>query len=373
MPISNADFQVIEEVLRQYAHEAYTTSKNIHTTGVVGTREGISADSESFIGQFRWYKPLDPVVNVMSTTDSTDGTMTGVATDLAKYVKTARSHGAEQVNMQKVISREDGLMKIARDFVQTRNEDEGKALYAVLKGVAGSEVALGDAGDAGNGGITDFDTDADAADTGFFVDINAQSAVFGDAATGAGDARKLFDASGVGAARGERLFQAIGMAYKDYEPDWMYILTSPATMAEMRAANLVDETKVTDGELEFTTIFDGKFRLLPTRYSQLPAGIATGDVNAQSTKTTFLLKPDAVSYSEMSIEDPVETDRDASAYLGGGKTELWYRWGYVWHPEGYDWAGAENAFASDTTYAAAASWTRKVSALNLPILPIFHS
>jgi len=373
MPISNSDFQVIEETVRQYAHEGYTNSKKLVNTGVVGSRSDVDGDVESYIGQFRWYKTLNPTINIASTTDATAGTVTGISTDIAKYVKSVRTYGGEQVNVQKVISGEDGLLKIARDLAQVQIDDQGNALMAVLKGVAASEVTLGDLGGAGAGGFIDYDTDADTAATGFFVDVNALSPVFGAAATGTGDQRKLFDASGMGAARGERLFQAIGMAYKDYETDWMYMVTSPETVAEMRAANLVDETKVTDGELEFTTIFDGKFRLLPTRQNQMAASLPTGDVNAQSTKCTFVLKPNSVSFSQVNPPMPVEMERTAASYKGSGMTQLWYRWGYVFHPEGYTWAGSESAFASDTTYAAAASWTRKVSALNLPILPIFHS
>lgn len=205
-----------------------------------------------------------------------------------------------------------------------------------------------------------------------FVDINA-AGMFGSAATGAGDARKLFDSQGLGAARGERLFQAIAAGFKDHEPSYMYMITSPESMAELRAANLVEETKVTDGELEFDVIFDGKFRLLHTRTNFMPSGLTTGNLNAQSTKMTMLLKPGAVSFAPVGVPKPVATDNDESAYQGGGVTELWYRWGYVWHPEGYGWDGAENAFATNTTYAAAASWERKTSALNLPFLPIFHS
>ena len=65
----------------------------------------------------------------------------------------------------------------------------------------------------------------DAAATGHFVDVNALGQLL-HAATGTGDARPLFDSTAAGAARGERLFQAIGMAFKDYEPDFMYMLTS---------------------------------------------------------------------------------------------------------------------------------------------------
>lgn len=366
MAITTSDFQVVEEMVRQYSHEAYTTSRKLTGSGVVGQRDDVDGDVESYIGQFRWYKPLNPVINIASATDSADGDMTSITTDKAKYIKTVRTHGAEQVNVQEVITKEDGLKKIARDLAQTRYDDEGKALMAVLQGVAASEAALGTAG-----GITDFDTDADDADTGFFVDLNA-GGVFGDDATGATDARKLFDSEGVGAARGERLFQAIGMGFKDYEPDYMYMVTSPQMMAELRASNLVDETKVTDGELEFSSIFDGKFRLLPSRQNQFGANAGT-NLNAISTKITFLLKPAAVSFSPVNPPMPVELDRAAAAYKGSGKTQMWYRWGFVMHPEGYSWAGSEDAFASDTDYAAAGSWTRKVSALSLPILPIFHS
>jgi hypothetical protein len=40
---------------------------------------------------------------------------------------------------------------------------------------------------------------------------------------------------------------------------------------------------------------------------------------------------------------------------------------------GYDWAGATSAFATNANFAAAASYARKMDALNLGILPIFHA
>ncbi len=113
----------------------------------------------------------------------------------------------------------------------------------------------------------------------------------------------------------------------------------------------------------------------------------------------------------LSVPAPVEIYRDARAYNGGGSTDIWYRWGNVYHPGGYDWAGRTTQFPSDADYmsvidpaasgagaaiaantpqplaaylnaagAAAAqaglkgTWTRKTSsALSLGILPIFHA
>jgi hypothetical protein len=371
MAITNTDFQNVALAISAYADEAYTTEKKLNSTGIVGQRDDINADGESFVGQFRWYKPLAANINVASLSSSSDGTYTDITTDIANYVKTVRTFGAQQVNMQEVVSKQDGLAKIARDFAQVRGDDEGTALMNVLKGVAAYEVALGDAGGAGNGGLVDYDTDADASATGNFVDINA-AGVFGTAASGANDERKLFDSTAIGAARGERLFQAIGMGFKDYEPDYMYLVTSPEIMAEMRAANLVDDTTVTDGNLNFSTIFGGKFRLVMTRANQMHTA-ASGDLNAQSDKCTFIVKPGSVTFAPVSTPTPVEVDRNAAAYTGGGSTNIWYRYGFIMHPMGYDWAGATNAFATNANFATAGSWDRKMDALNLGILPIFHS
>jgi len=371
MAITNTDFQNVALAISAYSDEAYTTEKKLNSTGIVGARDDINADGESFIGQMRYNKPLSANINVPSLSNAADGTYTGLSTDIANYVKSVRTFGAQQVNLQEVVSKQDGLAKIARDFAQVRGDDEGNALMAVLKGVAASETALGDAGGTGNGGMLTFDTDADAAGTGFFVDVNA-AGQFGAAATGSSDARRLFDSTAIGAARGERLFQAVGMAYKDHEPDFMYLVTSPEIMAEMRAANLVDDTQITDGNMNFSTIFGGKFRLVMTRANQRTTTEA-GDVNAQSTKCSFVVKPGSIAAAAVGVPTPVEVDRDAASYTGGGSTNIWYRYGFIMHPTGYDWAGASNAFATNTTLGTAASWTRKMDALNLGILPVFHS
>lgn len=372
MAITNTDFQNIAIAISAYADEAYTNAKKLNGTGIVAADQKIDVSGENFYGQFRWYKPLSATVNVASLSSATDGTYTSITTDYANFIKTVRTFGAEQVNMQEVVSKQDGLAKIARDFAEVRAQDEHDALLSVLKGVSHYEVALGDLGGTGNGGIIDFDTDADASATGFFVDVNA-AGLHGAAATGSGDARKLFDSTAIGAARGERLFRSIGAAFKDYEPDYMYLVTSPEVMAEMRAANLVDQTKVTDGNLEFSTIFDGKFRLIMTRANQMISGAATGDLNAQSTKCTFVIKPGSVANAMIGLPTPVEVDRNAASYTGGGSTNVWYRWGYAMHPMGYDWAGSQTAFATNATFGAGASWARKMDSLNLGILPVFHA
>jgi hypothetical protein len=370
--ISHTDFQNIALAVSAYSDEAYTNAKKLNGTGLVAADQRIDVSGENYYGQFRWHKPLAATVNVASLTSSTDGTYTDVSTDMAEFIKTVRTFGAEQINLQEVVSKQDGLAKIARDFAEVRAQDEHDALLACLKGVALSEVALGDLAGAGNGGVISFDTDVDAAATGFFVDVNA-AGLHGAASTGASDARRLFDSSAMGASRGERLFRSIGAAFKDYEPDYMYMVTSPEQMAELRAANLVDEDRIKEGNLEFSTVFGGKFRLVMTRANQMVSGFTAGDLMAESTKCTYIVKPGSVAAAALSLPTPVEVDRTAASYMGGGQTNVWYRWGYVNHPMGYNWAGSKTAFATNGTIGAAASWERKMDSLNLGILPIFHA
>ena len=204
-----------------------------------------------------------------------------------------------------------------------------------------------------------------------------------------------------GAARAEGFLRAFGMAYKDYEPEYAYLVTSPEVMASLRSANLVDQTTVTEGNVTFNTIFGGKFRLIQTRASQ---GFSTTErskintgagIDITGTKTSFIVLPGALAMEALTVPDSVEITRNGNAYNGGGVTSIWYRWGYVLAPAGYNWAGSQDVFPSNDEYGYAVeggtpkalasvasgtlasttgTWIRKAnSALSLGILPVFHS
>ena len=370
----------LQAALSAYSDEAYTNAKKLSGTGIVGTNPMIDPSTETYIGQMRWYKPLSANINVASLTDSTDGTRTSIDSTYATYVKTVRTHGAQQINLQSVVSQQDGLAKIARDFGETRAQDEHDAILSILKGVAITELLNGAAsgsGATGLGGQT-FDNDPADAKYGFYVDLGSNAPVV--SATSAVQ----------GAARAQGFLDAVGKGFKDYEPDFMYLITSPEVYSSLRSANLVDSTPVMDGNVEIQTIFGGKFRLIMTRASQSLSTAQLGYINAGAgvnvvgTKTSFLVKPGALAMAGLAIQTPVEVYRDAASYKGGGTTDVWYRWGYVMHPAGYDWNGATNAFATNAAYMGAptadvdsatrGAWERKVaSALSLGILPVFHS
>jgi len=361
--IGNFSF-AIQSALSAYSDEMYTNAKKLSGTGIVGSNAQVDPNTETFIGQTRFYKPYaSQTVNVASTSVATDGSKQAYTSDYLTYVKTVRTHGAQEINMQRVISQQDGLAKIARDFGEVRAQDEHDAIINILQGVAKNEAAVGT-------GYSAFGGNYDSDGIGFFVDVNAGGAFGTDTDQGLLTAGGI--STGYGAIRAENLFTALSLGFADHEPDFVYMITSPEVMTQLRVANIVDQTTVTEGNLEFTTAFGGKFRLLMTRADQGNRG-ADSNVHANSVKTTFMVKPGAVEMAQLAVPMPVEMYRDANKYNGGGTTDMWYRWGYVMHPMGYDWTGAATAFATNATYNAAASWDRKYDVLNLGILPIFHA
>ena len=391
--VAGATEFALQEAISAYSDEAYTNAKKLSSTGIVGGNPLIDTTTETFIGQMRWFKPMNPTINVASITDNTDGTTSSYSSEFLNYIKTVRTYGGTKVNLQDIISQQDGLAKIGRDFAEHRAQDEHNAVLSVLRGVAISEAMNGTAvagGGTGLGGQT-FDNDPTDKKYGFYVDLGADGVVTAPAA------------ANIGAQRASGFLNAFGMAFKDYEPDYAYMITSPEVYASLRSANLVDNDKVVDGNIEFNTIFQGKFRIIQTRASQSLTTAELGFLNGGAgvdivgTKTTFLVLPGALAMEPLAVPLPVEIDRNASSYKGGGTTTIWNRWGYVLHPAGYNWAGDQDGFPSDAQYydtvqatvqqdlatsggavplltGTTGVWDRKAdSALSLGILPVFHS
>jgi hypothetical protein len=380
---------VLQAAINAYADEAYTNAKKLSGTGIVGDNPQIKTDTETFIGQMRWYKPLNPTINIASLATATDGTATVFTSDYLTYIKTLRTHGVDKVNMTEVVTQVDGLAKVGRDFAETRAQDEHNAILSVLKGVAISEVLNGSMLAGGLGGQT-WDNDPTLKTYGFYVDLAGAKPVIAASSTAQG------------AARAEGFLNAMGMAWKDYEPEYAYLVVSPEVLASIRSANLVDQTTITEGNVNFETIFAGKFRLIQTRavqsfssteFTKLRTGAGVVP-NVASVKTSFIVLPGALAMKALNVPVPTEIYRDARKYMGGGVTSMWYRWGYVAAPAGYDWAGPVDAFPSDADYGQSVMtgtskglltaatlgatvqgmWNRKAtSALSLGILPVLHA
>jgi hypothetical protein len=64
---------VLQSTIGAYSDEAYTNARKLSGTGIVGSNPNIDTSTETFIGQVRWFKPLNPVINVASLTSAAVG------------------------------------------------------------------------------------------------------------------------------------------------------------------------------------------------------------------------------------------------------------------------------------------------------------
>lgn len=410
MTTLSTSFQNLARAVSAYASEEYTDARRLTGTELIGTDARISTNDEDFYGTIRWDKPLgtlsyvDPstgadtayaasggtVINY-ATQDDTKGNTTNFATDVAQYIKSVRTHGASDYMVTQVITQRDGaIAKIARDFGVTRARDEDASIFSILNGVINSEVAVSSVSATAANKYGQALTTAGLLNSaaGFYYDLNSSAG-----ANSTAGAKKLIDTTLRGGNAANALWKAAAAGYGDVEPDYFYLVIDPLTYADMRSANLLDLTdRVTDGNIEFDTILNGKFRLIVTRNTALSGKNLLGTqgttqpVNAGSVRTSLLMLPASISMQPIAVPNPVAFNQYEEFGSGSGKRFAWYRWGYVMHPVGYSWSGSVTGFAKNgadgatigtaasSSYSNSFNWTRKVvSVAELGIFPIFHA
>ena len=437
---SAGGYQNIARAISAYGQQAFTDAVRLAGTDLVGgsvTLGGsqIVSESEDFYGTIRWDKAADDVAYLntgtsisgsktrinIATETATEGEFSEFEMDVLEYIKTYRTHGAEDFLVTQVLTRRGGaIQKIGENFGRTRAQDADMALVSVLKGVIGAEVrrakgvGVTDAlrtEDSGAFGIREGNMLPETG--GFYYDVNYRMAQ-GAAGTGTLIAPKATGGStkGAGAITFEEVLKAQTYGFSDVEVPFMYLIVDPRTYLEIQLANLLDEDHVTDGNVQFRTVLGGAYRLMVTRTSlgdfATPAStISTANgyghgsnvtaaraaINSGSTRTSVLARPDSVAFVPMGVNRPVAFDRDESTGRGAGRDEMWMRWGFVMHPYGYTWSGYKGAFARNDDlgasvtdavfggnssnknrgYSGEQNWQRKEAPGNLRVLPIFHA
>ena len=388
--VSGVGTNAIRRAISAYSDQEYTDNVRIAGTALVGSDARISVSDEDYYGTIRWTQTLGDIagqavnrVNAtgnttainLATEDTTEGQTTDVRYDSSKYIKTMRTMGAEQYNVTQVLSQApNAIEKVSRDFGVTRARDADAALLAMLRGVA-LEESRGTSGQV----ITSPRDDTN----GFYFETPSAGKLVTDAAT-----------LSRGAQRGTALYTAMAAGFGDLEPDFMYLLTDVETYQDIRSANLIDEDRVRDGNVDVATLLSGKIRIIVSQsLSTHNAGTQTNIATA-ADKTSYLMLPGALYQHDLSVPNPVAFDQDESVGGGAGEREIWYRWGNIYHPRGYSWEGRVDGFVANSQGIAAANraaagtavnalvntnanafqgWERKETVGNLGILPIFHS
>ena len=436
-------YQNIARAISAYGQQAFTDAQEIVSTGITGGAvtlggSSIVSESEDYYGTIRFDKAADDVTYLGDSGHSTNLTKINIATETdtegefsefrmatAEYIKTYRTHGANDYLVTPVITRRSGAIeKIGENFGRTRARDADKQFVSVLKGVIGQEVSRAKAVGASDGARTEASGAFGVRESnmlpeagGFYYDLNYkanQTTAGTETLIGATKGSNVVNKGG-GAVVFESVLKAQTYGFSDVEVPFMYLIIDPRTYLDIQLANLLDEDHVTDGNITMRTVLNGAYRLIVTRTSL--GDYATGAqahtaangyvddavtdqkvaINKGSTRTSILARPDAVAFVPMGVNRPVAVDRDESTGRGAGRDEIWYRWGGIMHPYGYSWNGYKQAFArnddiassatispayggssSDSKtrqrgYSGAANWERVESAGNLRLLPVFHS
>ena len=394
MAISSSAFGTLNKAISAYSDEMYTRAKKLVSTELVGSDANINANGEDFIGQVRFYKPLgnyavggsnsaedvagsaSTVVNVASQDENYGGT-SNISTEVQTYIKTVRTHGANEYLVQSVISGQDGMAKIARDFAETRAEDEDQALRACLAGVMNTELKTANTLAATKYSLMFAGNAVDGDSAKAFGYVAASSDTVGTGSS----LEKLVDLSASAPGqRVEHIIRAMG-AWSDYTPSFVYLVISPEVYLDIKVANLVDDERVTDGNITFETLLGGVIRVIVSRNFGQTLGSVThaalsGTTAIATAKVSYMMLPGSLFMEPVSVPNPVAVDRNEAVGSGAGRTTAWYRWGYVMHARGYSFTGTQTAFATNAAYLGTAgtpAWSRKVGILNLGILPIFHA
>lgn len=359
--ITSADFDNTARAISAYTDAARADSALLTSTALVTSDARINDSGEGYTGTVRWLNYTDPTTNFKQTQSATDVNINlldaGNQTEV--YIKNVDHIAAQEANLQRVISKVDGLAFLSRQFAEVRARREDANLKSIIK-------AVGDL----TFNVTPGASDA-AQTVGGSVDVGYYTG-----STAADTYRPLFENS-TGAAQSrsaffDTLFNAMNAVKGDQEDPFYYMVINSGDYNVLRKENVLDTNLVQDGNYQFNTILGGKIRLIVIGSSD--SGLTGDDVAAiTNLKVTYLVKAGAIAYAQVPQLNPTAIQREELQGNGSGVVTIVNRWGNIMHPMGYSWAGAANAFPSNATLGTAASWTLTAANVNQTgIFPIYH-
>ena len=352
MTTTSSDFNNIAKAISAYTEAKRTDSALLLSTALVGTEASITDAGENYTGTLRFLDFTDPATahKQSETITDTNINLLAVTNSADVYVKNIDHVAAQEMSVQRLISKVDGLAFLGSKFAAVKARKEDLQLRSILGGVAdlawGAEV-LGVSDAAGVVGTFGYrmGTTAGSAINPLFVQE-----------TSANNRSAFFDV----------LFDAMTAIGGEFEEPFYYFVIDTATYNILRKQNVLDAGVAADGNYNFSTILGGKIRLVINNQNVLTNLTAT-------VKVSYLATAGAFHYSDVSQVNPTAIDRNELAGNGGGAVTILSRWGNIMHPKGYSWAGSATAYPTNAVLSDKASWTLTATNVNQTgIFPIFH-
>ena len=402
-----SDFDAINTYISNYRLESVVRNRALTGTGVVGSVDVLN--QEGYTGTLRYLNQTGPLnySDTQTTTDThinygtetaVDGLVSQYDTETATFIKTYRTHGANEYNLTGEIALDNPttLEYIGSMFGREVARDIDDTLLQTLKSVVYSEVlasgrtAYTDGNDKGQ-----IRTNPRNDDAGFYFDVNraTDNAVVGSS--------RLIDTSVQGGLAAQSLLQARQAGFGDAGiTDRFYLVVDSDTQLDLQVSNILTSMdRISGSSTVFNTILGAAFQVVVSDnisgddfdFNAVGVGDTDQAINAGSKRTSFLIRQGAIGINSIPLVGP-SIDRDKNIRTGGGmgSQEIFQRWSYLLHPTGYTWDGSDTAIferesAVNTaagrntivgvhnTGTAGSPYTRRSLVGNLSILPIFHA
>jgi len=352
MTVISSNFNNIARAISAYEQAGRADAALLTSTAMVGSDARINDSGENYTGTLRWLDFTDPTTFNKQNETATDVAINemAVSNKSAVYIKNIDHIAAQEMSVQKLISKVDGLSYLGSQFASVRARREDLQLRSILNGVSDKiwgATAIGTSDPAAKVGTFGFYTGSDSSDDPnplFAIEntTNNRSAFF------------------------DTLLDAITEVKGEFEEPFYYLVVDTATYNIMRKQNVLDVAPVVDGNFNFSTILGGKIRLIINNQSltaNLPAGL----------KVSYIAKAGSVHYSDVAQTNPTAIERNELAGNGGGLVTVLSRWGNIMHPKGLSWAGSATAYPANADLALGTNWTVHAANVNqIGLFPIYH-
>lgn len=350
--IVSTDFNNIAKAISAYTQAERADASLLVSTALVGSDARITDAGENYTGTLRWLDFVDPATSYKQneTMANENINLMDVSNKSAVYVKNIDHVAAQEMSIQKLISKVDGLSYLGAQFAAVRARREDLQLRSILNGISDKLWGTKTVGASDSEGVLSSFAYYTGSDSN--SDVNPLFSL----ETNANKRSAFFDT----------MFDALTAIKGEFEEPFYYLVVDTATYNTMRKQNVLDVAPVVDGNFSFNSIMGGKIRLIVNNQI-LTDNIPTG------VKVSYIAKPGAFHYSEIAQVNPTAVERNELAGNGGGAVTILSRWGNIMHPKGFSWAGSATAYPANADLADGANWTVHATNVNQTgIFPIFH-
>jgi len=138
MAVTSSNFNNIAKAISAYAQVERADAALLTSTALVGSDARITDSGENYTGTLRWLDYVDPVTYNKQNETATDENLNtmSVSNKSAVYIKNIDHIAAQELSIQKLISKVDGLSYLGSQFAGVRARREDLQLRSLMNGVA---------------------------------------------------------------------------------------------------------------------------------------------------------------------------------------------------------------------------------------------